>query len=85
MPSTRMPFLNYRAFEATIVLKSYNDRLIDMFDASALFERLCVEAEDREMLKCGNALGLKPISVKGSHCKSIPKHFFFLTTIYRVI
>jgi len=38
-----------------------------MFDASALFERLCVEAEDREMLKCGNALGLKPISVKGSH------------------
>jgi hypothetical protein len=56
-----------------------------MFDASALFERLCVEAEDREMLRCGNALGLKPISVKGSHCKSIPKHCFFLNTIYRVI
>ena len=69
----RMPFLNYRAFEATIVLKSYHDRLIDMFDASSLFERLCVEAEDREMLRCGDALCLKPISVKGSHCKSKPK------------
>jgi hypothetical protein len=64
-----MPFLNYRAFEATIVLKSYNDRLIDMFDASTLFERLCGEAEDREMLKCGSALCLKRISVNGSHCK----------------
>ena len=69
----RMPFLNYRAFEATIVLKSYHDRLIDMFDASSLFERLCVEAEDREMLRCGDALCLKTISVEGSHCKSKPK------------
>ena len=69
-----MPFLNYRAFEATIVLKSYRDRLIDMFDASILFQRLCVEAEDREMLRCGNALCLKPISIKGSHCKSISEH-----------
>ena len=64
-----MPCLNYRAFEATIVLKSYNDRLIDMFETGALFERLCIEAEDRDTLSCGNALCLKQISVKGSHCK----------------
>eukprot|EP00536_Pseudo-nitzschia_multiseries_P007031 jgi/Psemu1/194486/e_gw1.157.96.1 len=63
----RMPFLNYRAFEATIVLKSYNDRLINMFPARKLFERLSVEAEDREILRCGNSVCLKPISVKGSH------------------
>ena len=65
-----MSFLNYRAFEATIVLESYKDRLIDMFDASALFQRLCLEAEDREILRCGNAVCLKAISVKGSHCES---------------
>ena len=69
-----MKFLNYRAFEATIVLQSYNDRLIDMFDANILFERLCFEAEDREMLRCGDCLCLKPISVKGSHCESIFEH-----------
>lgn len=40
-----------------------------MFDANTLFQRLCLEAEDRKMLRCGNALCLKPISVKGSHCK----------------
>ena len=67
----RMPFLNYRAFEATIILKSYNDRLIDMFDANILFERLCIEAEEQDMLRCGNALCLKPISVNGSYCKSL--------------
>ena len=62
--------LNFRVFEATVVLKSYKDRLIDMFDANILFTRLCIEAENREMLKCGNALCLKPISVKGSQCES---------------
>ena len=81
----RIPFLNYRAFEATIVLKSYNDRLIDMFDAVTLFERLCIEAEDREMLCCGNALCLKPISVKGSHCKLIRKGLLFSKTINQTI
>jgi hypothetical protein len=68
--NTRIPLLNYRAFEATIVLKSYRDRLIDMFDSKTLFKRLTLEAEKREMLKCGNALCFKkPISVKGSHCE----------------
>jgi hypothetical protein len=68
--NTRIPLLNYRAFEATIVLKSFRDRLIDMFDSKTLFTRLTLEAEKREMLKCGNALCFKkPISVKGSHCE----------------
>lgn len=76
-----MPFLNYRAFEATVVLKSYNDRLINMFDAGTLFKRLHVEAEDREMLRCGNSLCLKPISLNGSHCKSIPKHILYVKIV----
>ena len=80
-----MPFLNYRAFEATIVLKSYKDRLINMFDPSTLIDRLFVEAEDREMLKCGDALCLKPFSVKGSHCKSMPKHYMYPKIIDEVI
>ena len=62
--------LNYRAFEADIVLKSYRDRLIDMFDASTLFKRLCVEAEERDLIDCGTGLYFKRnISVKGCHCK----------------
>ena len=62
--------LNYRAFEADIVLKSYRDRLIDMFDSSALFERLCKEAEERDLIDCGCGLYFKRgISVKGCHCK----------------
>lgn len=63
--------LNYRAFEATIVLKSYRDRLIDMFDATTLFERLYYEAGDHDMIPCGDGLCFKKgISVRGCHCKS---------------
>jgi hypothetical protein len=67
----RVPQLNYRAFEGTIVLKSYGDSVIDKFDAKTLFERLCMEADSRDMLVCGaEALCFKKsISVKGSHCK----------------
>jgi hypothetical protein len=66
-----MPMLNYRAFEATIVLKSYRDRLINMFDSNMLFERLCSVSEEREMVECGEGLCFKKgISVKGCHCKS---------------
>lgn len=78
-----MPCLNYRAFEATIVLKSYNDRLINMFETETLFERLCIEAEDRETLSCVNALSLKPISIKGSQCKFVPKTFVLTKTFCR--
>lgn len=71
-----MPFLNYRVFEATIVLKSYKDSMIDMFDAKTLLERLGTEAEDREMTQCGQDVCLKTISVKGSHCKLTYDHCF---------
>lgn len=65
-----MPMLNYRAFEATIKLKSYRDRLIDMFDATALFERLYFEADERDVVQCGVGLCFKKgISVRGCHCK----------------
>lgn len=65
-----MPMLNYRAFEATIVLRSYRDRLINMFDATALFERLYSEADVRDVVQCGVGLCFKKgISVRGCHCK----------------
>lgn len=53
------------------MLKSYKDRLVDMFDSTALFHRMYVEAETRDMIRCGAALCFKQgISVKGCHCKS---------------
>jgi hypothetical protein len=62
--------LNYRAFEANLVPKSYQDRLISMFNAELLFQRLELEAEDREMIRCGEGLCFKRgISVRGCHCK----------------
>ena len=79
--SPRMPILNYRAFEATVVLKSYRDRYIDLFDAQTLFQRLYEEADDRDMLRCGIGLCFKKgISVRGSHCK----HRFVLTPPQRL-
>lgn len=66
-----MTALNYRVFEATVVLRSYKDPLIDMFDGKVLFERLYDEAEEHEMLRCGEGLAFKKgISVKGCHCMS---------------
>jgi hypothetical protein len=66
-----MKALNYRAFEATIILRSYRDRLIDLFDGKSLFERLYDDADDRDMLRCGEGIAFKKgISMKGCHCKS---------------
>ena len=68
--TNRMPKLNYRAFEATIVLKSYCDRFIGMFDGEELFQGLYDEAEDLDMIRCNNGLCFKKgISVRGCHCK----------------
>lgn len=67
----RIAQLNYRAFEGTIVLKSYRDSFIDKFESKSLFERLCQQAEARDMIVCGEGLCFKKlISVKGCHCKS---------------
>lgn len=64
----RMPRLNYRAFEATIVLKSYCDRFIDMFDGQTLFKGLYEQAEHFDMIRCNNGLCFKKgISVRGCH------------------
>ena len=68
-----MSGLNYRAFEATIILKSYKDRLIDVFDAPALFDRMYEDADEGEMLRCGEGIAFKKgISIKGCHCKCLP-------------
>lgn len=67
----RMRKLNYRIFEGTIILKSYGDPFIDMFGSKALFKKLQSDSKHRDLLDCGNALCFKrPVSVKGSHCKS---------------
>lgn len=64
-----MPKLNYRVFEATVILKNYQDRFIRMFDSEELFSRLYTDAEDLDMIRCGDGLCYKKgISVKGSHC-----------------
>jgi hypothetical protein len=53
------------------VLRSYRDRMIDMFDSATLFLRLHLEADSRDMIRCGAGLFFKRgISVKGCHCKS---------------
>jgi hypothetical protein len=69
-PIFRIPKLNYRVFEATVILINYRDRFIDMFDSEELFSRLFAEAEDLDMIRCDRGLCFKKgINVKGCHCK----------------
>lgn len=66
----RIPMLNYRVFEAHLVLKSFKNKMIDKFDSVALLHGLHVEAEERDLIRCGAGLCFKRgISVKGSICK----------------
>lgn len=60
---------NYKAFEATIVLKSYNNRLIDMWEGPMLFKWLTSNIKKRNLVLCGSE-GLcfkKQIIVRGTH------------------
>ncbi|KAG7353587.1 hypothetical protein IV203_002942 [Nitzschia inconspicua] len=71
----RIPKLNYRIFEGTIILRSYGDPFIDMFGSKSLFRRLQCESSSRDLLDCKNALCFKkPISIKGSQsiCFLVP-------------
>jgi hypothetical protein len=45
---------NYKAFKATIVLKSYCSKLIDLFKGAALFNWLMSNAEKRNLVPCGS-------------------------------
>ena len=68
-----MPRLNYRAFEVTIVLSSYENRLINFYDAPVHYEWLLNRAVDRDLIRCGNdGLCFKKEIVlpNGVHCKS---------------
>jgi hypothetical protein len=66
--------LNYRVFEAQVVLKSFKSKMIDKFDSVALLHGLNVEAEERDLIRCGVGLCFKRgISVKGSHCKYLQR------------
>lgn len=61
--------LNYRVCEAYLVLKSFKNKMIDKFDSVALLHGLHVEAEERDLIRCGAGLCFKRgVSVKGSHC-----------------
>lgn len=65
-----MGVLNYRAFTGTIVLKSYRDQMIDMFDGSKLFQRMSSESKSYDMICCGDLLCFKRnIYVKGTRSK----------------
>ncbi|CAJ1954420.1 unnamed protein product [Cylindrotheca closterium] len=65
----RIPKLNYRVFEAAVILKNYNDKFISKFNGEELFQRLYAEAEDMDMIRCEQGLCFKKgISVRGSHC-----------------
>jgi len=60
---------NYKAFQATIVLSSYRNRLIDMFDSNRLFRWLMSNVEKRTLIACGTE-GLcfkREIVVRGTH------------------
>jgi len=68
--------LNYRVFEAILILKSFKSRMIDKFDSLALLQGLRAEAEDRDLIPCGASLCFRRgISVKGSHCKGVKSCF----------
>jgi hypothetical protein len=60
---------NYKAFEATIKLKSYRNRLIDKYDAPALFEWLMSNTKNRGLIPCGTD-GMcfkREVIVRGTH------------------
>jgi hypothetical protein len=60
---------NYKAFEATIKLKSYRNRLIDKYDAPALFGWLMSNTKNRGLISCG-ADGMcfkREVIVRGTH------------------
>ncbi len=62
--------MNYRVFEANVVLKSFRNKMIDKFDSVSLLHGLHVEAEERDLIRCGASLCFKRvINVKGSQCK----------------
>ena len=62
--------LNYRTFRARVVLKSFANRFIDKFDSVTLLNGLHMEAEERDLIPCGESLCFKRgVNVKGSHCK----------------
>jgi len=66
-----MSRLNYRVFQANVILKSYHDTKINMFDSSSLFSKLTHFAEDRDMSPFIGALYFKrPIVVKDTYCTS---------------
>jgi hypothetical protein len=44
---------SYKCYEATIVLKSYGDKLIDKYDGPTLFGWLLSHAKERDLLHCG--------------------------------
>jgi hypothetical protein len=60
---------NYKAFEATIKLKSYRHRLIDKHDAPPLFEWLMSNTKSRGLIRCGvDGLCFKrEVIVRGTH------------------
>jgi hypothetical protein len=62
---------NYDVFEATLVLDSYKNKFIDLFDAHTLFHSLLSDAASFNLQRCGSA-GLcfkQEINIRGCRCK----------------
>lgn len=49
-----MTKLNYRVFDVTIVLASYENRLINFYDAPTHYAWFLERAVDRDLIICGN-------------------------------
>lgn len=69
----RMDGLQYAVLEAPIVLASYQNKLIDLYDSNKLFDYLSSNAGSHDMILC-NADGLcfhNPIPVQETICESL--------------
>ena len=69
---TSMLKLNYRVFRCMIVLSSYNNRLINLFEAPVHYEWLANNVGSRGLISCGSeGLCFKKEIVlpNGIHCK----------------
>lgn len=68
-----MLHLNYRVFRCMIILSSYQNRLINLYDAPVLYEWLRDNVQTRGLISCGtDGLCFKKEIVlpsNGIHCK----------------
>eukprot|EP00934_Nitzschia_sp_Nitz4_P004171 Nitzschia sp. Nitz4//scaffold20_size174350//160042//170970//NITZ4_002134-RA/size174350-augustus-gene-0.39-mRNA-1//1//CDS//3329541905//4161//frame0 len=71
----RMPRLNYRLFEARLILKSFQNAMINKSDGNSLLLGMISEAEERDLISCGEGVCFKKvIAVKGCQYDATTKN-----------